>query len=162
MRRRRWSEEQLREAAKNSSSIRQVLRKLGLREAGGNYSQIKKFLLFYKIGSSHFTGPAWNKGLTGIGKPRLTLKEILQENSQFQSYKLRARLIAAGMKHAMCEECGWAKVSTDGRLPLELDHINGNSRDNRYENLRILCPNCHSLKLTHRGRNRRQIGPVVE
>ncbi|HAN04121.1 MAG TPA: hypothetical protein DCW72_10215 [Elusimicrobia bacterium] len=41
----------------------------------------------------------------------------------------------------------------DGRLPLELDHVNGDNRDNRLENLRILCPNCHSLKPTHRGRN---------
>ncbi|KKQ13143.1 MAG: hypothetical protein US27_C0015G0001, partial [Candidatus Moranbacteria bacterium GW2011_GWF1_36_78] len=49
--------------------------------------------------------------------------------------------------------CGWHKVSKDGRLPLELDHINGDSKDNRIKNLRVLCPNCHSLKPTHRGRN---------
>jgi len=43
----------------------------------------------------------------------------------------------------------------DGYLPLELDHINGDHHDNRLENLRILCPNCHSLKPTHRGRRRK-------
>ena len=49
--------------------------------------------------------------------------------------------------------CGWAKISIDGRIPLELDQINGNRHDNRLENLRILCPNCHSLQITHRGMN---------
>ena len=45
------------------------------------------------------------------------------------------------------------KKSIDGRIPLELDHINGDRHDNRIKNLRILCPNCHSLQPTHRGRN---------
>lgn len=45
-------------------------------------------------------------------------------------------------------------MSEDGRIPLELDHINGDRHDNRLENLRVLCPNCHSLKPTHRGLNR--------
>ncbi|MGB4076287.1 MAG: HNH endonuclease [Minisyncoccia bacterium] len=39
-------------------------------------------------------------------------------------------------------------------MPVELDHVNGDRHDNRIENLRILCPNCHSLKPTHRGRNK--------
>lgn len=152
---RRWSEEQLIAAAKNSYSIRQVLHKLKLKEAGGNYSQIKKYLLFYKIETSHFKGRGWNKGLHGIGKPRLNLSEILVNNSYFQSYKLKKRLFDAGLKRHCCEMCGWAQKSLDGRLPLELDHINGDSSDNRLENLRVLCPNCHSLQPTHRGRNRK-------
>ncbi len=51
--------------------------------------------------------------------------------------------------------CGWNKTTKDGRLPLELDHINGDSRDNRLTNLQILCPNCHSLQPTHRGLNKK-------
>jgi hypothetical protein len=43
-----------------------------------------------------------------------------------------------------------------GYLPKVVDHINGNSRDNRIGNLRVLCPNCHSLKSNHRGRNIRK------
>lgn len=162
MRGRCWKEEQLRQATKQSTSIRQVLALLGLREAGGNYAQIKKYLSFYKIDTGHFKGKAWNKGLRGIGKPRIPLEQILIKNSTYQSYKLKNRLFAAGLKTAYCEECGWTMKATDGRLPLELDHINGDSRDNRLENLRILCPNCHSLKPTHRGRNRKLKGPVAE
>ncbi|MEX2398487.1 MAG: HNH endonuclease [Candidatus Saccharimonadales bacterium] len=57
------------------------------------------------------------------------------------------------MKLPKCELCGWDKRSIDGRTPVELDHINGDRYDNRLENLRVLCPNCHSLQPTHRGRN---------
>lgn len=155
MKPRKWSEDQLRSAALNSFSIRQVLKKLGLKEAGGNYTQISKYLKKFEIDISHFKGKAWNKGLKGIGIYRVSLEEILISESYFQSYKLKKRLFVAKLKKEECEECGWAKKSEDGRIPLELDHINGNSKDNRLENLRILCPNCHSLKPTHRGRNKR-------
>jgi len=153
MKTRSWSKQDLLLAAKKSFSLRQVLSKLGLKEAGGNYSQIKKYLEEYKIDISHFRGKGWNKGMSGLGIARIPLENILKSNSNFQSYKLKKRLFAAKLKFPKCEICGWAKESLDGRIPLELDHINGNSHDNRLENLRVLCPNCHSLQPTHRGRN---------
>ncbi|MDP3778928.1 MAG: HNH endonuclease signature motif containing protein [bacterium] len=152
---RTWSEENLRLAVAKSTSLRQVLHLLGLREAGGNYTQIKKYISEYQIDSAHFTGKIWSKGKKVGGKPRIPLEDILVSHSYYQSYKLKKRLFDVKLKPAHCEECGWAKEA-DGRLPLELDHINGNSRDNRLENLRVLCPNCHSLKPTHRGRNRKK------
>ena len=157
MKKRSWTEEQLKEAVKTSRSIRQTLHCLGLKEAGGNYFQIKKYLDFYKIDYSHFTGPGWSKGMKGIGKPRMSLDDILVSSSNFQSFKLKNRLFLAKIKFPQCEECGWAEKSKDGRLPLELDHINGDAHDNRLENLRVLCPNCHSLKPTHRGRNQGRV-----
>lgn len=153
MRTKRWTLDQLRQAAKESKSIREVLKKLGLKEAGGNYCQIKKYLHLNKIDTSHFTGRAWNKGIKVPFKPKIVLDDILVKNCNFQSYKLKNRLFKAGLKNPKCELCGWAKKSTDGRIPVELDHINGDSHDNRLENLRILCPNCHSLQPTHRGKN---------
>lgn len=153
MKKKSWTERQLKKAAQTSLSVRQVLKKLNLKAAGGNYTQIGKYLKFYKIDTRHFKGRGWNRGLKGIGQPRVPLDNILIANSDFQSYKLKNRLFAANLKIPRCEKCGWAEKSLDGRLPLELDHINGNSRDNRIENLRVLCPNCHSLQPTHRGRN---------
>ena len=152
-RKKSWTPKELEIAVAKSTSIRQVLHKLGLVEAGGNYSQIKKFIELYKFDNSHFKGKGWSRGLTGIGKPIYTLSEILVKNSSYQSFKLKKRLFQTKLKSAKCEKCGWAKRSQDGRLPLELDHINGDKMDNRIENLQILCPNCHSLQPTHRGKN---------
>ena len=152
---RSWTEKQLRKSAGNSTSIRQVIYKLGLKPAGGNYEQVKKYLKEHKIETNHFKGQAWNKGLTGIGKPIIPLKDILIKNSNYQSFKLKKRLFDANIKKPKCELCGWSKKSIDGRVPLELDHINGNRKDNRIKNLRILCPNCHALQPTHRGLNRK-------
>mgnify|MGYP002725521184 CR=1 FL=1 len=153
---RKWNEEQLHQACKKSTSIRQVLKFLGLKAAGGNYEQIKKYLRVYNINTKHFTGKGWNKGMRGIGKPRLSLKDILVKKSSYQSYKLKKRLFKAKIKKQQCEICGWAEKSIDGRIPLELDHINGDRYDNRLKNLRILCPNCHSLQPTHRGLNHKK------
>jgi 5-methylcytosine-specific restriction endonuclease McrA len=153
MRTRSWTEDQLRSNVSEVYSIRQLLIKIGLREAGGNYKQVKQYIAEYKIDISHFRGRGWNKGQKGRSSPRLSLEKILIEDSSFQSHKLKNRLFVAKLKKIECELCGWSKMAADGRIPLELDHINGNNRDNRIENLRILCPNCHSLQSTHRGRN---------
>jgi hypothetical protein len=149
----KWTVEQLKSAAENSFSIRNVLKQLSLRPTGGNYAQIKKYLKENNIDFSHFRGKGWNKGLIKPFGHKINLDQILVENSDYQSYKLKNRLVMAGLKSLKCEICGWAKKSKDGRIPVELDHINGHRKDNRIGNLRILCPNCHSLQPTHRGLN---------
>lgn len=154
VRKRKWNSVELRKAVARRHSLRSVIKDLGLVPAGGNFDQIKKYIKELRIDSSHFTGKGWNKGMTNIGKPVYSLAEILVEDSIYQSYKLKKRLFKEGLKKSECEECGWKKISSDGRLPLELDHINGRRHDNRLSNLRVLCPNCHSLKPTHRGKNR--------
>lgn len=153
MSRKSWDVEKLKHAVKKCKSIRCVIKTLGLKPAGGNYKQIEKYIKTYNIDKSHFTGKLWSKGRKLEVIPRIPLEDILTKGSDYQSFKLKKRLFSAGLKPMYCEECGWKKMSSDGRLPLELDHINGDHRDNRIENLRVLCPSCHSLKPNHRGRN---------
>lgn len=156
MKQRKWTDKMLINAVKDSRSIRQVIQKLGLIPAGGNYVQIQSAILREKLDTQHFTGKGWSVGMYHPRRTPQALKELLVENSTFQSFKLKKRLFEKGVKKIECEECGWKEISIDGRIPLELDHINGVRTDNRIENLRILCPNCHSLKPTHRGRNKKK------
>ena len=102
MRSRKWTDQQLRSAVNESKSVRQVLSKLGLKAAGGNYTQINKFIKILLLDTHHFTGKGWSKGLVGIGKPRMTLQEILVLGSYFQSYKLKKRLFEENVKHKSC------------------------------------------------------------
>lgn len=154
MRQKKWTIEELRIATQESFSMRQVLLKLRLRPAGGNYEQIKRRIEKDGLNIKHFRGKGWNAGMKGIGKPRIPLEKILVKNSNFQSFKLKKRLFSTKLKPMHCELCGWAQYSVTGHLPLELDHINGDRHDNRLENLRILCPNCHSLTETYRSKKR--------
>jgi len=155
---RSWTDEQLKEAVKVSKSYRTVMKMLGLIPAGGNYEQVKSYILKNKLDISHFTGMGWNVGLGFVPNPPQPLEKLLILGSRPQSFVLKKRLYVEGLKTPKCELCGWSEESKDGRIPVELDHINVDHYDNRLENLRILCPNCHSLQPTHRGRNKGKYG----
>lgn len=153
---RSWTDEELITAVATSVSYRAVLRALNLAPAGGNYSHVKARIKDLGLNVSHFTGQSWNRGWKFDPRiPKMPLSDILVVDSTFQSHKLKQRLYEAGFKTPKCELCGWCEASVDSRVPVELDHINGVHSDNRIENLRILCPNCHSLQSTHRGKNKR-------
>lgn len=79
-------------------------------------------------------------------------REIKVNNNTASSRTLKLYLIE---KHGnSCMECGWNKVNpTTGNVPIELEHIDGNSENNNLDNLKLLCPNCHSLTPTYKALN---------
>ena len=147
----KYTLQQLKAAVKTSTSMRQVLVKLGVAPYGGNYEILKKSIKHFKLNTAHFTGQAWNKGKKLA--PKQPIKNYLNNKVPIQSHKLRNRLLKEGFFKHECSKC--RNTVWQGRpIPLELDHMNGNNKDNRLRNLRLLCPNCHAQTPTYRSRNR--------
>lgn len=149
----RRSLSRLADVVRTSESFAQVLRTLGYVPEGGNYAFIKDQILKTGLDVSHFKGQHWRRGVTGRHDvPRTSLEALLVDNKLVASASLRRRLIKEGLLPAACSACK-RKTWRGQPISLELDHINGNKRDNRLDNLRILCPNCHAQTPTYRGKN---------
>lgn len=153
MRLKKYTEEQLKDAVKNSFSIIGTLRLLRIREAGGNYRTIHKAIKKYKLDISHFTGQGHLKGKTHNYNSR-TLEEILTKGKHENSHMIRKRLLKEKVKQHKCENC-CLDLWLSKPIPLELHHIDGNHENNELINLQLLCPNCHTLTDNYRGKNKK-------
>jgi 5-methylcytosine-specific restriction endonuclease McrA len=80
------------------------------------------------------------------------MNDILQNKVNFPTSKLRIRLFEEGYKEKRCEKCGQTSWLNE-LIPLELHRVDGNNKNNLIENLQILCPNCHALTDTYKGKN---------
>lgn len=151
----KYTEQELRCAISSSTSLRQVLIKLGVAPYGGNYEVLRKAIKFFSLDITHFAGQSTKKGIKlGINR---SLSDYLSNKFSITSNSLRLRLLREGVFQHQCSRCLntlWEKQ----KIPLELEHIDGNKHNNSIDNLQLLCPNCHALTSTYRGRNRKDIG----
>lgn len=143
--------EKFENAVKESLTIADVIRKLGLEGSHGRYYKtIRDRIREEKIDDSHMNSYSSNSKRRG----RYSLDEILVKNSTYTNRnKLKKRLIDEGLLENVCYDCGLGPSWNGKELVLHLEHKNGVNNDNRLENLCLLCPNCHSQTATYSGRN---------
>lgn len=136
---------QVKEAAETTVSATAAAAKLGIK-----FCTYKKYATKYGCYYTNQSG----KGLTKSKiSGKIPLNEILEgKHPQYQTNKLRIRLLTEEIFKPICANCGLEKWLNQ-EIPLELDHIDGISNNHKIENLRLLCPNCHALTETYRGKN---------
>lgn len=147
------SREHFNKLIKESQTYKEVLRKMGRHEcSGGGYRTLKQRIVEDNIDVTHIENNS--KKFRGTKRNKIPLQDILICNSTYQNNgNLKKRLLKENIIKNECSKCELKSVWCGESISLQLDHINGDSKDNRLENLRILCPNCHSQTNTYAGRN---------
>jgi predicted RNA-binding Zn-ribbon protein involved in translation (DUF1610 family) len=138
------TDEQLTNIVRESYSMCDVIRKLGLKISGGSISHYTRRIRKSNIDTSHFLGKAHARNKPSCKKKNpseILIKRVT--GTRAKSKVLVRALIESGVKHE-CSKCGQLPEWLGNRLTLDVDHINEDWLDDRIENLRFLCPNCHS------------------
>ena len=141
----RYKKEVLEDAVNKSNSVMGVMRLLGVKMAGGSHSHLTKRIKDFGIDTSHFWGMHGNTGT--VSPKRKAPSSILIVLPEGSSRPKRPQILRA-MKEVgiieKCSLCGGKNFWNGLSLTLEIDHVDGNWLNNLIENLRFLCPNCHS------------------
>ncbi len=154
----RPASDELRRAVAQSSSVAQTLRALGEADTSRLRALLPQWVAEDGLDTSHFLGQAHQRGRPGP-TPVKTAADVLVKHGgsrRTRTIQLRRALREVGVPE-LCDGCGSPPEWNGRPMTLEIDHINGDWSDDRRENLRLLCPNCHAITDTWcRGGNRRR------
>lgn len=144
----KYTKEQLEPLVAQSTSLIGVVRQLGITSyGGGTQAYIKKIISGYGLSTSHFLGKGSNRGASHKGgnqtRPASDILVLLEVGGCEKAFRLRRALLEIGRKNE-CECCGQKPEWNGKPLILQVDHKNGLKHDNRPDNLRLICPNCHT------------------
>ncbi|MET8815237.1 HNH endonuclease [Streptomyces sp. NPDC004549] len=149
-----YTRERLEEAAREARHLSEALERLGVDPASSTRQYVLGRLRKLGIDISHFRLP------TQRGKPwrartpeALLVQQPVGTARRIPGDRLKRAMTVVGVPER-CAGCGIEPVWRGRPLPLEVDHIDGDWRDNRIGNLRFLCPNCHSATDGYRGRSK--------
>lgn len=132
-------------AVADNVTIAAILRELNLKPRGGNFSTIRNHIVRLSLNTDHHVGQSWNKD-------NYKVPVYSSTSGSFKAYLIREH----GHRCWSCSLSEWMGLP----IPLELDHIDGNHSNNEWDNLRILCCNCHAQTPTFR--NRKRLSPAGE
>jgi hypothetical protein len=143
----KYTKEKLENICKTSNSVSEVIRKLGLKEAGGTHTYISKKIKEFGIDTSHFLGKRANCGNNHSGGPKkLHWSEVLikrKKGKRQKSVLLRRSLLEYGRDYK-CFVCGQDGFWNGKPLMLQIEHKNRDWLDDRPENIEFICGHCHS------------------
>lgn len=148
---RTWTDDELIEAVKTSKMKSEVLRKLNLK-FGGSYKTLDRHIKRLGLDLSHFLTGAQRTAHARNHIKTLGMDDLAKHKQFMEGKHIKRKILREGLLEYKCSRCGVFEWLGE-RLSLHLDHINGDNKDNRIENLRFLCPNCHSLTPTYCGKN---------
>ncbi|KNE82165.1 MULTISPECIES: HNH endonuclease [Streptomyces] len=146
---RRPGRNELHQATSSSLSIAETLRKLNVPDSGRTRTAFRQWAAEENISTSHFLGQAHMRGRPGFvqARPPEQVLVLHSHGHRTRTAVLRRALREIGTPQK-CAECGVGPVWLGKPMTLEIDHINGDHSDDRADNLRLLCPNCHAITST--------------
>lgn len=148
----KWDDAKLAKLVAESGTYREVFNKLGRTLSGAGYDSLRKHVKRLGLDTSHFrrTGFASN-----FDSPKLEIESYLKKDGpRIANQTLKKKLLEQGIwEKDCCMVCGITNEWNGKPLTLQVDHINGDRKDNTLANLRIICPNCHTQTPTYSGRN---------
>lgn len=141
----RYDSHEVRGMIAESTSYSEVLRKLGKSPVGGNITHLANFCVKNNIDTSHMLGQSHARGSESPRKqdPAARLVMRSKEQGRQRTDRLRAGLLALG-REEKCEECNNGTEWNGKPIRLEIDHRDRQFWNDEPDNLRFVCPNCHS------------------